>query len=147
MHLLGAKFLNSRIEMLESRDNLEAFTPGVAELRARLDRLRTLELQLRGVDLLTYEKSPTMPYSRISPRRTLITLLGLMLGVFAGCAIALIKASVDSHIAKQQSFRESDLRRVDPDGGRKDGVSYVLRADKEAQQRVDRRKNSRAAIQ
>lgn len=138
MHLLGETFLNSRIKMLESRDNLEAFTPGVAELRAKLNRLTALDLNVSGVNLLTYEKSPTLPHTRVSPRRALITALGLLLGVFMGSAVALVKAFIENHKSRPELAREPDPRRAGPSVARSERLSFALRPDQEGQERRER---------
>ncbi len=134
-HLLGYKFLNSRIEMLESRKELEAFTPGVAELKARLESIKAVQLNTGVVDLMAFQKSPTVPHTRISPRRTLIAVLGLMLGLFLGCAIALLKVFVANHKARPEIAAEPGARRVPSDSSRKEALSFVLRSDQEQERR------------
>ncbi|MDX1695341.1 MAG: Wzz/FepE/Etk N-terminal domain-containing protein [Ketobacteraceae bacterium] len=146
-HLLGEKYLSSRIELLQKRKDLAAFTSGVAALKAQLESLNSINLNTGSVDILRFEKSPTLPHNRISPKRTLIVILGLMLGIFAGCALALMRMFINNHRKSSEAVLHETSKTaiasgVAKDAAKKDALSYVLRSDAE----VPDRKENKSAV-
>ncbi len=91
IYTLGHKAIDMRISLLKDRKDIESFIPGLTKLIAKLNTYRNIQIQTNNIQLFSFEKSPTTPYAPIKPKKTLITILGTLLGVIFGCLIALIQ--------------------------------------------------------
>ncbi|WP_237324044.1 Wzz/FepE/Etk N-terminal domain-containing protein [Vibrio penaeicida] len=91
---LGVNALREKVEVLRSIKNLSVFEPRLRQVQAKLDLLGKLEInndiQFDNFRLLD---DITKPNTRDEPKRTLILLLGLILGFIIGVSIVLLRAA------------------------------------------------------
>ncbi|BDU35537.1 LPS O-antigen chain length determinant protein WzzB [Vibrio nigripulchritudo] len=91
---LGVKALKEKVEVLRSIKNLGVIEPRLQQVQAKLDLLGKLkinnDIQFDNFRLLD---DITKPNSRDKPKRTLIVLLGIILGMFLGIGIVLIRTA------------------------------------------------------
>ncbi len=80
---------NREIEVLNRREKEDLFLAGVQPLRAEEARLRNLSIDMPGLKLVTIDKQALEPLNPVKPKKALIVLIGLVLGLIAGCALAL----------------------------------------------------------
>ena len=85
---------NREIEVLKSREKEDLFLAGVQPLRTEEARLRNLSIDMAGVKLVTIDKPAQEPLGPFKPKRLLIVVIGLILGLIVGCASTLIWAFV-----------------------------------------------------
>ncbi|MFA0545445.1 LPS O-antigen chain length determinant protein WzzB [Vibrio splendidus] len=89
---LGSQGLDAKIQALESMKNLNVIEPRLQQINAKLDMLNNLEID-RTVEFQTfrYLENVEQPITRDKPKRTLIAVLGTLLGGMLGVAIVLIR--------------------------------------------------------
>ncbi|MEZ8511483.1 LPS O-antigen chain length determinant protein WzzB [Vibrio splendidus] len=89
---LGAKGLDAKIRALESVKNLSVIEPRLQQLNAKLEMLGHLEID-RTVEFQTfrYIENVEQPITRDKPKRSLIVVLGTLLGGVLGVVIVLIR--------------------------------------------------------
>ncbi|CAK3683784.1 chain length determinant protein (polysaccharide antigen chain regulator) [Vibrio crassostreae] len=89
---LGARGLEAKVKALESVKNLSVIEPRLQQINAKLDMLKNLEID-RSVEFQTfrYLENVEQPITRDKPKRTLIVVLGTLLGGILGVAIVLIR--------------------------------------------------------
>lgn len=89
---LGTKALAAKITALESVKNLSVVEPRLQQIDAKLDMLKTLEID-RSVDFQTFRflENVEQPITRDKPKRALIAVLGTLLGGMLGVAIVLVR--------------------------------------------------------
>ncbi|CAH6883352.1 LPS chain length-determining protein [Vibrio chagasii] len=89
---LGAKGLDAKIKALESVKNLSVIEPRLQQINAKLDMLDQLEVD-RTVEFQTfrYIENVEQPINRDKPKRSLIVVLGTLLGGVLGVVIVLIR--------------------------------------------------------
>ncbi|MGR5336211.1 LPS O-antigen chain length determinant protein WzzB [Vibrio gigantis] len=89
---LGAKGLDAKIKALESVKNLSVIEPRLQQLNAKLEMLDHLEID-RTVEFQTfrYIENVEQPITRDKPKRSLIVVLGTLLGGVLGVVIVLIR--------------------------------------------------------
>lgn len=80
---------NREAEVLGRRDNEDIFLGGVESLRAEEARLSALSIDISRLKLVTVDKRALEPLAPIRPKKTLIILAGLVLGLLLGLAVAL----------------------------------------------------------
>jgi LPS O-antigen subunit length determinant protein (WzzB/FepE family) len=80
---------NREAEVLGRRDNEDIFLGGVESLRAEEARLSALSIDISRLKLVTVDKRALEPLAPIRPKKTLIILAGLVLGLLLGLIIAL----------------------------------------------------------
>ncbi|MDP2575036.1 Wzz/FepE/Etk N-terminal domain-containing protein [Vibrio penaeicida] len=89
---LGVNALKEKVEVLRSIKNLGVIEPRLQQVQAKLDLLGKLkisnDIQFDNFRLLD---DITKPNSRDEPKRTLIVLLGIILGLFVGIGIILVR--------------------------------------------------------
>ncbi|WP_262415363.1 Wzz/FepE/Etk N-terminal domain-containing protein [Vibrio sp. SCSIO 43132] len=91
---LGVKALKEKVEVLRSIKNLGVIEPRLQQVQAKLDLLGKLkinnDIQFDNFRLLD---DITKPDSRDKPKRILIVLLGIILGMFLGIGIVLVRTA------------------------------------------------------
>ncbi|WP_431037300.1 Wzz/FepE/Etk N-terminal domain-containing protein [Pseudomonas yamanorum] len=93
---------NRRIEMLNSRQNEELFLDGVESLRAEAARLRSLSVNMDFLKLVVVDKEALEPLGPISPNKTIIVALGLLLGMALGIIAACIRSLIPVRLAENE---------------------------------------------
>ncbi|QFT34998.1 MULTISPECIES: LPS O-antigen chain length determinant protein WzzB [unclassified Vibrio] len=89
---LGTKALEAKVKALELVKNLSVVEPRLQQINAKLDMLEYLKID-RSIRFQTFRflESVDKPISRDKPKRTLIVILGTLLGGTLGVAIVLIR--------------------------------------------------------
>ncbi|PMM08641.1 chain-length determining protein [Vibrio kanaloae] len=89
---LGAKGLDAKIKALESVKNLSIIEPRIQQINAKLDMLDHLDVD-RSVEFQTfrYIENVEQPITRDKPKRSLIVVLGTLLGGVLGVVIVFIR--------------------------------------------------------
>jgi len=83
---------NREVEVLEQRQNEDLFLSGVEPLRAEIVRLGGIgNLDFSNLKLVSVDREAVEPLGRVKPRKTLIVVLGVVLGGLAGILIALLR--------------------------------------------------------
>ena len=80
---------NREAEVLGRRDNEDIFLGGVESLRAEEARLSALSIDISRLKLVTVDKRALEPLAPIRPKKTLIILAGLALGLLLGVVVVL----------------------------------------------------------
>lgn len=80
---------NREVEVLGRRNNEDIFLGGVESLRAEEARLSALSIDISRLKLVTVDKRALEPLAPIRPKKTLIILAGLVLGLLLGLTVAL----------------------------------------------------------
>lgn len=96
--------VNREVEMLQAGENEDFFLKAVEAYRAELIRLRKLVLSLDQLKLASTDRLALEPSALVKPRKVLIILLGLIVGVVVGAAVALMRHIVISHQASARQL-------------------------------------------
>lgn len=94
---------NREIEMLNRRENEDLFLSGVQPLRAEIVRLQNLKIDMSRLKLVTVDRQALEPLSPVKPRKALIIMVGLFLGLVLGGGIALVRHLVANHRVRERS--------------------------------------------
>ncbi|MEZ8351069.1 LPS O-antigen chain length determinant protein WzzB [Vibrio splendidus] len=91
---LGLKGLEAKVQALESIRNLSIIEPRLQQINAKLDMLSSLKID-RNIEFKTFRflENVEQPTTRDKPKRTLIVIFGVFLGVIFGAAIVLMRFS------------------------------------------------------
>lgn len=82
---------NRQVEMLNRRENEDLFLSGVEPLRTEISRLNNLNIDTSNLKLVTIDRQALEPLSPIKPKKRLIVLGGLIVGVGLGIVLALLR--------------------------------------------------------
>lgn len=83
--------VNREVEVLNKRANEDIFLEDVEPLRAEVARLRSLNIDMSTLKLVTIDRRAQEPLSPIKPKKTLVILLSLVVGLIMGTMAALIR--------------------------------------------------------
>ncbi|MBC3301182.1 LPS O-antigen chain length determinant protein WzzB [Pseudomonas sp. SWRI18] len=103
--------VNREVEVLKSRKSEDIFLQDVEPLWAEQARLRSLNIDMSALKLVTVDRQAQEPSSPIKPKKTLIIALSLVAGLMLGVLMALIWHFVQ---ARRQAgpFSAQDERRL-----------------------------------
>ena len=89
---LGSDALRAKVKALEKVKNLSVIEPRLEQLSSKLDQIKELNID-KNVEFSAYRylDQPEREVSRDKPKRTLITMLGVFLGVMLGLGIIFIR--------------------------------------------------------
>ncbi|OEF10068.1 LPS O-antigen chain length determinant protein WzzB [Aliivibrio logei] len=89
---LGSQALSAKIKALQSVKNLTVIEPRLQQIDAKIEMLKSMKID-RNIKFQTfrYLENVEQPFSRDKPKRSLIALLGALLGGMLGVAIVLIR--------------------------------------------------------
>ncbi|MDN3639994.1 Wzz/FepE/Etk N-terminal domain-containing protein [Simiduia curdlanivorans] len=82
---------NRKVQALQARLGNPNFYRGVSDLKEKLFRLESLPDELQEVDFALVVDSPYTDSTKVKPRRSLICIVGLIIGGMLGLFVALIK--------------------------------------------------------
>lgn len=82
---------NRQIEVLNQREKEDLFLSGVEPLRAEISRLRNLNLDMSRLKLVSIDRQALEPLSPVKPRKALILIAGLVIGLILGILAASIR--------------------------------------------------------
>ncbi|MFQ2193325.1 LPS O-antigen chain length determinant protein WzzB [Aeromonas jandaei] len=94
---LGYEALSTKLSLMRGMP-IEQYDTSLAELDVQLSRLKKLTLSIEDVNFrpFSFLDAPSIPLSRDKPKRALVVILSLMLGVMMGVAIVLVKSAIAS---------------------------------------------------
>ncbi|MDY0834821.1 MULTISPECIES: Wzz/FepE/Etk N-terminal domain-containing protein [unclassified Pseudomonas] len=98
--------VNREVEVLKKRGNEDIFLQDVEPLRAEVARLKSLNIDMSGLKLVTIDRRAQEPLSPIKPKKGLVIALSLVGGVVLGVLIALGRHFV---LARRESVPYSQL--------------------------------------
>lgn len=112
---------NRQVEILAQRKNEDIFLSNVQPLRAEVARLRNLNIDISRLKLVTIDRQALAPVDPIKPRKGLIIVISLILGVLLGSILAFIRHVVSTHrsrlLGSTTMFYEPELDERSLDGG------------------------------
>lgn len=85
---------NRQIEILQSRENDELFLVELADNRKKMSNLKSLQVNMDSLKLVRIDQSAIEPTSPIKPKKSLIVILGIVLGGTLGVLAALIRSNI-----------------------------------------------------
>lgn len=89
---IGADALKAKVEVLNSLKNLSIIEPRLEQVTAKLKSLAAMKINNNiQFQSFQYVTNPEAPISRTSPKRSLVAVLGFLLGGMLGVAIVLIR--------------------------------------------------------
>ncbi len=87
---------NREVEVLQKRGNEDIFLQDVEPLRAEVARLRSLNIDMSNLKLVTIDRRAQEPVAPIKPKKPLVIGLSLVGGLLLGMMIALIRYFIRS---------------------------------------------------
>ncbi|NWC92440.1 MULTISPECIES: LPS O-antigen chain length determinant protein WzzB [unclassified Pseudomonas] len=81
--------VNREVEVLKKRGNEDIFLQDVEPLRAEVARLRGLNIDMSGLKLVTIDRRAQEPLEPIKPKKVLVIVLSLIVGLMLGVVTAL----------------------------------------------------------
>jgi len=100
LYLLGSRALLAEIVALERRrENVESYISDLAQLKEQRTRLKQVALEADSVLTANIDARAVPPEERLKPKRTMIMLVSLVLGVMVGFFVAIIVVSVEKRKA------------------------------------------------
>lgn len=93
----GSKALLVEADILRKRKSDDAFIPGLRNLQEELDRLHSININQKELRAATVDQSAYPPEQRIKPKRTLIVILGALLGLMVGVFVAFLVNAIHSY--------------------------------------------------
>lgn len=87
---------NREIEMLKKRSNEDLFLANVEEQRSERLRLSELNIDSQALQLVDIDRYALQPASPIRPKKPLLIVLGAVLGLILGIAVALLRYLIRS---------------------------------------------------
>lgn len=82
---------NRQVEMMQSRENEDLFLAKLSEMREEAARLRSINLDLDQLNLVSIDRPAVKPLDPIKPKKLLIVALGIVLGGMFGFCVALVR--------------------------------------------------------
>nr|WP_272996013.1 GNVR domain-containing protein [Pseudomonas sp. RW10S2] len=82
---------NRTVEALKARENEDVFLKDIHELRAEINRLNKLDLNVERLNLVSIDQLASEPRKPVWPKKSLLVLSGLVLGGVIGVALALAR--------------------------------------------------------
>ena len=91
MYLRGAKALRSELELLNSRENDDAYIAELPDLLKTQVLLESIDLNPKKLSVANVDRAATVPESPIKPKKPLIIILGVILGGILGIMAAIVR--------------------------------------------------------
>ncbi|WP_426135835.1 Wzz/FepE/Etk N-terminal domain-containing protein [Pseudomonas sp. PWP3-1b2] len=82
---------NREVETLQKRSNEDIFLRDVEPLRAEIARLRSLNIDMTNLKLVSIDRRAQEPLSPIKPKKSLILALSLVIGLLLGMFVAVVR--------------------------------------------------------
>lgn len=91
LYLRGAKALRSELQQLEKREAEDAYIPELPDLLKKQALLNGINLNPDLMSVATIDRAAIVPEEPVKPQKTLILLLGLILGGILGVFLVLVR--------------------------------------------------------
>lgn len=106
-YMRGSKVLEAELKNLESRESNDPFTPGLRVLQNEYDFYKGLETGEYNVTVYRQDGIVDQPTTPIKPKKSLVLILGVILGGLLGTAIALGRVFILKSRQSEPSNRKS----------------------------------------
>ncbi|MDY7533490.1 Wzz/FepE/Etk N-terminal domain-containing protein [Pseudomonas sp. Bout1] len=83
--------VNREVEVLKKRGNEDIFLQDVEPLRAEVARLRSLNIDMSGLKLVTIDRLAQEPLAPIKPKKPMVIAMSLAAGLILGLLIAMVR--------------------------------------------------------
>jgi len=93
-YMRGSKAIESEINVLQSRKNEDPFIEGIRDFQEKIAYLDAISIEEKNITPVTIDQAALVPVDPIKPKKKLILLIALVLGVFMGIFIAIVQASL-----------------------------------------------------
>ena len=100
---------NREVEVLKSRRGEDDFLKDTEAMNREMVRLKSLDIDLARLKLAVVDRQAVEPVAPIKPKKGLVVILGLLLGLAAGVLIV----SIRHLMARSHSFVHSGVTRLD----------------------------------
>ncbi len=94
LYARGTRSLSAEIDVLRAREDETAFVDGLREAQAKLQALQTINLANPSIGMYRVDGQVLEPAQPISPKKSLLTIIGLFLGLFTGVIWAFVKQAM-----------------------------------------------------
>lgn len=98
--------VNREVEVLKSRGNDDVFLQDVEPLRAEQSRLRSLNIDMSNLKLVTVDRLAQEPLGPIKPKKLMVIAMSLVAGLLLGVLAALVRHFV---LLRREPERNSSL--------------------------------------
>ena len=85
---------NRQIEVLNARENKDLFLADLSSLRKEEARLKNINLDLSELQLVIIDQQAELPSQPVAPNKILIIGCGLIIGVFLGVVVVLVRVAM-----------------------------------------------------
>jgi len=111
LYYRGSKAIEAEIHKLTSRTSGDTFIPGIGALLERMERSKLMAIKNDSVKFIKIDRPAYPPLSRIKPKRSLIVVLGCLLGVMLGVMGALFAEFVSVQKNREKAQERRAVRR------------------------------------
>ena len=98
---------NRQVEVLKKRENEDLFLKGLANWREEAAHLRSLQIDVPNLKLVSIDQVALEPLRPIKPKKALIVALGLVLGGMLGVFVALLRSMLRKAPSQKQTAQLS----------------------------------------
>ena len=91
LYMRGSKALVAEINALTTRESNDAFIPGLRALQAEYAALQKKSMPLNKLNMFHLDGTVFVSKTPVSPKKQLVMILSLVLGLSLGCLMALIR--------------------------------------------------------
>ncbi|WP_256583380.1 GNVR domain-containing protein [Pseudomonas sp. SWI44] len=102
---------NRKVQILKARKNEGAFLDGIEALRIEHLRLKRINTNLDGVDIVSIDRRAVASSKPVKPRKMVIVIISSVIGLLLGFSLAILRGAFKE--------RERQARALDVDGGAK----------------------------
>jgi chain length determinant protein (polysaccharide antigen chain regulator) len=92
LYMRGTKALLAEINALNARESNDPFSPGLRELQREYASLQKAQINPEEVNMFHLDGAITTSNAPVSPKKQLILILALVLGLSLGCLMVLVRA-------------------------------------------------------
>ncbi len=100
---------NRNVEAIKARANDQDFLEGVEALRIERERLKAIDTQLQGLQLVSIDQRAVAASKPIKPRKALIVMLAFIGGLLLGVLIALTRVAFKNHLRRIRTLEVGDV--------------------------------------
>ncbi|WP_256250538.1 Wzz/FepE/Etk N-terminal domain-containing protein [Pseudomonas sp. NBRC 111123] len=93
---------NRSVEAIKARANDQAFLEGVEALRIERERLKSIDTQLQGLQLVSIDQRAVAAAKPLKPRKALIVMAATIAGLLLGVVAALVRTAFKKHLRRLQ---------------------------------------------
>lgn len=105
LYMMGYKALSEQLKMLRQRKNEDSYVPGLRDMEEKVSLLKSMRLDPALISPVRIDQQATVPDHHIKPKRRLIVLSGLIVGLMVG----VFGAFVMEFFAQVKRTRESGM--------------------------------------